>query len=58
MQRKQKEEIAEDLRGLIKRDCLSGDSEYRYALKELEEMAKILSAKILQDTAENPVEFG
>ena len=53
LQRKRKEEIAEDLKGLIKKDTISGDSEYRNALRELEEMAKILSAKILQDTAED-----
>ncbi len=53
LQRKQKEEIAEDLKGLIKRDTLSGDSEYRYALGELEGMARILTAKIIQDTAED-----
>jgi VWFA-related protein len=53
LRRKEKEEIAEDLKGLIKRDCLIGDSEYRHALKELEGMAKILSARIVQDTAED-----
>lgn len=44
MQRKSKEDIAKDLRHLVRKDTTAGDSEYRSALKELEDLAKILSA--------------
>ncbi len=53
LQRISREEIAEQLKGLVRKDTLEGDSEYRNALKELEDQAKILTAKIIQDTSQD-----
>jgi len=48
--RKQREEIAKELKGLIRKDTIAGNSEYRSALRELEDLSKILTSKIIQDT--------
>ena len=59
--RKPKEEISKELKNLIRKDTTVGDSEYRHALRELEELAKTLSSLLAPNpegasTLENPVE--
>jgi VWFA-related protein len=46
LQAKSKEAIAEELKGLVRKDCLAGNSEYRSAVSELTELAKFLSEAI------------
>jgi VWFA-related protein len=43
---KSKEAIAEELKGLVRKDCLTGNSEYRNAVSTLTELAKKLSEAI------------
>ncbi len=43
---KSREEIAEELKGHIRKDAIIGDSEYRSALKDLEEIAKVLNTNL------------
>ncbi len=47
--RKSREEIAAELKSLIRKDALAGDAEYRSALKDLEEMAQILNSALADD---------
>lgn len=49
--RKSREEIAAELRSLIRRDTLIGDAEYRTALRELADMAQILNLALGDDSA-------
>ena len=49
--RKSREEIAAELRSLIRKDTLIGDAEYRTALKELAGMAQILNLALGDDSA-------
>ncbi len=49
--RKSREEIAAELRSLIRKDTLIGDAEYRSALKELAGMAQILNMALGDDSA-------
>ncbi len=44
LQRKPKERVAKDLKNLIRRDTMIGDAEYRESMKELEGLARTLSA--------------
>jgi VWFA-related protein len=46
LQAKSKEAIAEELKGLVRKDCLAGNSEYRNAVSDLTELAKTLSEAI------------
>jgi len=43
---KSREEIAKELKSLIRKDAVLGSSEYRSALKDLEEIAKVLNMKL------------
>lgn len=43
---KSRKDIAEELKSLIRKDALIGDSEYRSALKDLEEIAKVLNMNL------------
>jgi VWFA-related protein len=46
LQAKSKEAIAKELKGLVRKDCLAGNSEYRSAVSDLTELAKTLSVAI------------
>ena len=49
--KKSREQIAAELRSLIRKDTLIGDAEYRSALKELAGMAQILNMALGDDSA-------
>jgi hypothetical protein len=49
--RKSREEIAAELKSLIRKDALIGDAEYRSALKDLEGMAQLLNSALGDDSA-------
>lgn len=44
---KPNEEIAKELKSLIRKDAITGDSEYRSALKDLQDLVKVISAKLI-----------
>jgi VWFA-related protein len=46
LQAKSREAIAGELKALVRKDCLAGNSEYRSAVSELTELAKFLSEAI------------
>jgi len=46
LQAKSKEAIAEELKGLVRKDCLAGNSEFRSAVSDLTGLAKSLSEAI------------
>jgi hypothetical protein len=52
-QAKSKEGIAEELKGLVRKDCLAGNSEYRSAVSDLTGLARSLSAAIKTGDTEN-----
>ena len=47
--RKSREEIATELKSLIRKDALAGNAEYLSALKDLEEMAQIMNSALAGD---------
>jgi len=49
---KPKEEIAKELKSLIRKDAITGDSEYRSALKDLQDLVKVISAKLIVGSEE------
>ncbi|MBU1473860.1 MAG: hypothetical protein KKB53_06465 [Acidobacteria bacterium] len=49
LQLKTRTEIANELRGLIKKDAVIGSSDYREAVKEMENLAKMLGAALAKD---------
>lgn len=49
---KTKQEIAEELRSIIRKDTVLGSSEYRSALKDLEELARTISGLLESDPAD------
>lgn len=49
---KSREQIADELKSLIRKDAVMGNSEYRSAVKDLENITKALIAKLVGPTAE------
>lgn len=49
---KTRDEIAKELQSLLRKDIVMGSGEYRSALKDLEEIAQILTAKFEDDVEE------
>lgn len=48
---KSREDIAAELKSLIRKDALIGDAEYRSALKDLEEMAQLMNGALGDESA-------
>lgn len=53
-----KEEIAEELKGILRKDALAGNSEYRNAVQELTALARSLTAGIKPADEEDPNQSG
>lgn len=52
LQAKSKQAIAEELKGLIRKDCLEGNSEFRSTVSDLTGLAKSLSGAIKSGSSE------